>query len=97
MSDLNVVAVIEARPESIEEVRAALLELATASREEEGCVAYTLNESITSPGTFVVVETWRSAADLELHSQTPHMAAALGKVGELLAGAPAIHPLTPVG
>ena len=96
MSNLNVVAVIEARPDSVEEVRAALVELATASRSEEGCVSYELNESIAAPGTFVVLEVWRSAADLDLHTQTPHMAAALGKVGNLLAGAPAVHPLTPV-
>lgn len=96
MSNLNVVAIIEAKSDAVDEVRAALRLLVTATRTEEGCVSYDLSESLAAPGTFVAVETWRSEADLDEHSRSPHVQAALGTIGGLLTGAPAIHPLRAV-
>ncbi len=96
MSDLKVVAVIAAKPGSESVVRDALNGLVAPTLEEPGCVAYELYESAAAPGTFVTVETWKAQSDLDAHMQTPHIAAALGIVGEHVAGAPAIHPLTPV-
>ncbi|MBJ8341140.1 antibiotic biosynthesis monooxygenase [Antrihabitans sp. YC3-6] len=96
MSNLNVVAIIEAKPDGVEAVRSALSTLVVATRAEEGCVSYELSESLASPGTFVVVEVWRSQADLAEHAESAHMKAAFAAVGELLASAPAIHPLRPV-
>ncbi len=96
MSNLNVVAIIEAKPDAVDEVRAALSTLVTATRTEEGCVSYQLSESLAAPGTFVVVETWRSKADLDEHASTPHVQAAFAAIGGLIAGAPGIHPLRAV-
>lgn len=93
MSNLNVVAIIEAKPDAIDEVRTALSTLAAATRTEEGCVSYDLSESLAAPGTFVFVETWRSKADLDDHAKTAHVQAAFQAIGGLIAGAPAIHPL----
>ncbi|MBJ8348887.1 putative quinol monooxygenase [Antrihabitans sp. YC2-6] len=93
MSNLNVVAIIEAKPDSVDEVRAALIELVNATRAEEGCVSYDLSESLAAPGTFVAREVWRSQEDLAQHAQSAHVQAAMGTVGSLLAAAPAIHPL----
>ncbi len=96
MSDLPVIALITAKPGSEDLVRSSLQELAAESRKEPGCVSYELHESAAAPGTFVTVEAWKSQADLDGHMQTPHIAAALGKVGDALAAPPAIHPLQPV-
>ena len=98
MADLDVIAVLTAKPGSEALVGAALHELVVATRREEpdACLAYDLYESAAAPGTFLTVERWRSQEDLDAHLQTAHVGAALAAAGEHLDGAPAIHPLTPV-
>jgi len=93
MSDLNVVAVLKAKPGSEDALQAALGSLVGATREEDGCLAYELFASAAEPGTFVTVEKWRSQADLDAHLQTEHVAAALAAGADLFGAAPAIHPL----
>jgi quinol monooxygenase YgiN len=95
--DLPVVAVLVAKAGQEQTVRAALTDLVTPTRGEEGCLSYDLYESGAAPGTFVTLESWRSQADLDAHLQTPHVQAALGAAGDALDGAPGIHPLQPVG
>lgn len=97
MSDLQVVATIPAKPEAVDQIRAALQVLAEATRDEDGCVAYDLFESASAPGTFVTVERWRDAASLDAHLGTPHVAAAFAAADGALSGEVAIHPLQPVG
>jgi quinol monooxygenase YgiN len=96
MSDLNVVAVLKAKPGSEGAIRDALASLVEPTRAEPGNVSYDLHESAAEPGTFITIEKWRSQEDLDAHMQTPHIAAALGAAGDHLAEAPAIHPLVPV-
>ncbi|WP_295693896.1 putative quinol monooxygenase [Lapillicoccus sp.] len=96
MSDLNVIALIPAKPGSEAVVRAALTELVGHTRQEEGCLKYELFESQATPGTFVTVEEWTSQAALDAHMASPHIAAAFAAAGDAMAGAPAIHPLTAV-
>jgi len=94
--DLQVVAVLVAKPGSEEVVRGALTALVPPTRQEPGCLAYDLSESAAAPGTFLTVERWREQADLDAHLQTPHVQQALAAAGDALAGAPGIHPLVPV-
>lgn len=96
MSDLVVVALIPAKPGSEDVVRAALTALVPPSRAEEGCLSYDLYESSSAPGTFVTVEKWRAQSDLDAHMKTPHIAQVFATAGDALAGAPAIHGLTPI-
>lgn len=96
MSDLHVVATICAKPGSESVIRDAFTTLVTASREEDGCLAYDLFESTAAPGTFFMIEAWRSQVDLDAHLQTTHIAAALAASADHLAGDIAIHPLTHV-
>lgn len=96
MSDLVVVAVITAKDGGESAVRDALAALVAPTRAEDGCVDYQLFESQTAPGTFITIERWHGQADLDAHMQTPHIAATFAAAGDSLAGAPAIHSLTPV-
>ena len=96
MSDLQVVATIPAKPEAADAVREALTTLAEATRAEEGCLAYDLFESASTPGTFVTVERWTGSAALDAHMATPHVAAAFAAAAGALSGEVAIHPLQPV-
>ncbi len=97
MSELQAVATIPAKPASVDHIRAALRTLVSATREEEGCLAYDLFESASAPGTFVMVERWRSQDDLDAHFRTPHVAAAFAAADGHLTGEIAVHPLVPVG
>lgn len=91
------VATIPIRADGLDLAREHLPELAAATRAEEGCLAYTVHESGAQPGLFVTVEEWRSAADLEQHLQTPHVARAFEVLGPVLDGEVGIHPLRPLG
>ncbi len=95
MSDIDVVAVLIAKPGSEGIVGAALHDLVAPTRAEPGCVSYELFTSASSAQTFVTIEKWKTEADLAAHMQTPHIAAALVAAGEHLAEAPAIHALVP--
>lgn len=97
MNELHAVAVIPAKPEAAEAIGAALQQLAAATRDEEGCVAYDVFESAAAPGTFVTVERWVDQAAMDAHMQTPHVAAAFAAADGSLAGEVAIHPLRPLG
>ncbi|NGP07659.1 antibiotic biosynthesis monooxygenase [Rhodococcus sp. 14C212] len=96
MTELRVVATISAKPGSEDAVRGALVALAAASRDEDGCVSYELFESASAPGTFVTVEVWTGQEALDAHMTSRHVTSALATVGEHLAAAPVIHPLTAV-
>ncbi len=93
---INVVAVITAKPGSEEAVRDALKGIVGPTREEAGSLSYELSESSVSPGTFITVEQWKDAADIDAHLATEHIRSALAGLGSELAAPPAIHPLTPL-
>lgn len=96
MSDLNVVALLKAKPGSEQIVQDALATLVEPTLAEDGCLAYELHVSAADPATFVTIERWRSQDDLDAHMKTPHIASAFAIAGEHLAAAPEIHPLSKV-
>jgi quinol monooxygenase YgiN len=95
--DLNVVAVLTAKDGHRDRLQKALISLIEPTRAEDGCISYHLFDSQLNENAFITVEVWRSQADLDAHMQTPHIKAVLESAGDALAGAPEIHPLTPVG
>jgi len=92
---LHVVAVIPIDPARAEEAAPVLASLATATRDEEGCLAYDVFESASTPGTFVTVEEWTDQSALDGHLSQPHTASAIETATPMLVGEIAIHPLTP--
>ena len=96
MSELHVVATIPGKPEAAQALGGALSTLATATREEDGCLAYDVFESAAVPGTFVTVERWRDQAALDAHMTSPHIAEAFAATEGALTGDVAIHPLKPL-
>jgi quinol monooxygenase YgiN len=73
MSRLTVVAVVTAKPNSIEEVKAELNALVEPTLKEDGCINYDLHQSIEDPALFVFHENWTSEAHLDTHLQTDHI------------------------
>ena len=88
----EVVGVVDvlASPGRGDEVLAAFEACLTQTHQEEGCLTYALHRDNDNPDHLVLVERWRSQADLDEHMQKPYVAelfAAAGTPG-LLAEAP---------
>jgi quinol monooxygenase YgiN len=96
MPNLDVVAVIAAKPGSEPIVEAALKALVAPSRGEPGCISYELFASASVASTFVTVEKWRSQEDLDAHMASPHMVEAITAAGDHFEAFPAIHTLRPL-
>lgn len=93
MPDIDVIAVIAAKPGSEATVEEALKVLVVASRGDQGCVSYDLFASDSTPGTFVTQEKWQSQADIDAHMASPHIAEVITTLGDHFDGFPAIHTL----
>jgi quinol monooxygenase YgiN len=92
---IHVFAIITAKPGQ----RAQVLEAFQANRPavlaEDGCIEYAAAQDAAGipasrgtfgPDTFVVIERWESAAALQAHAASAHMAAYAAKVKDWLAG-----------
>jgi quinol monooxygenase YgiN len=65
----------EVAPECREQVLAAAVDMARASRAEEGCLSYAFSEDLEHPNRFRVFEEWVDGEALARHFRTPHMKA----------------------
>ncbi|MEU2619669.1 putative quinol monooxygenase [Streptomyces sp. NPDC007157] len=72
-SVLRIVTTATARPGVGRELERMLLELAAATRREDGCLDYRVHRAEQTPDTFVVYEQWTGRQALDAHHATPHM------------------------
>lgn len=79
-----------ARPGQEVALREALIRLTGQSREEVGCLEYTLLEDPDDPARLSIYERWADRAAIDDHDRTPHVAAFVARFDELLA-----EPLAP--
>jgi quinol monooxygenase YgiN len=82
---VHILATFEAKPGREKDVEAVLRGLIDPTHQEEGCICYLLQRRMDRPGTFYLVEKWRSAADLRKHLASPHLSAAMARKDELFA------------
>lgn len=73
-----------------QDVLALARPLMAATRQETGCVSYTLFDDPGDPHRMVFVEEWTSKEALKQHLTTPHIAEWRAKVKDLLAAPTAI-------
>lgn len=81
---LIVAGEVEIDPSNHDDAIEAARNVMAATREEEGCLEYTIAADLDDPARFVIVERWASPDALEAHFATPHMAefqAAMGGLG----------------
>ena len=93
---IYVIATLTARPDTVDATRDALASLVEPTLSEDGCVAYTLTQSVDDSTVFRTVEQWRDQASADAHMGTPHVQAALAAAGDLLGAAPDIRSFAPV-
>jgi quinol monooxygenase YgiN len=72
---LIVAGTVRVPPANVDTFRPHMVAMMTASRAEDGCIAYGYAEDVGEPGLIHVFEAWRDQAALEVHFATPHMAA----------------------
>jgi len=78
------------------EVREALAKLQSLSRNDPGCLEYTVFTDDQRSGTFVLFEGWSSRQDLADHNDKSHVKDFVQMVTPLLATPFSVTPLTPL-
>jgi quinol monooxygenase YgiN len=69
MPDVVVIATAKAKPGNESELERALREVAKPTRQQPGCVRFSLYRSEDDPGVVVGVERWKTKADHDRHLQ----------------------------
>jgi len=96
MSPLIVIATVVAKRESSQQLRNELLKLVAPTRQEEGCINYTLHQDNEDPAVFIFYETWQSPVHLEKHIASEHYRAYANAAESLIAGK-AVNKTTLIG
>lgn len=90
---IGIVATLKVKPGKESEFEGVFLDLqASVKKNEPGALQYEVFRS-KQPSTYIVMEQYKSEADLAAHRATPHMAAAGPKLGAVLDGRPQIEIL----
>lgn len=95
-SPVHVVATLQSRPEHIDALAHVLRELAGASRGRSGNLRFEVHQQGADPAQFITIEQWDSVAAADAHMTSPHVGAALGKLGPLLTAPPQLVRYTQV-
>ncbi|MYL48121.1 antibiotic biosynthesis monooxygenase [Halobacillus litoralis] len=80
---ITINAIIQAKQGQEEALFMELKKVVEPSREETGCVEYTLHQSLDEDGTFVFYETWEDEAALKAHVESEHYKAYRQATSEL--------------
>ncbi len=75
MSRRAIVANIQAHPDQIAWVQAALEKLILTTRAEPGCLQYDLHQDDDNPAHFMFFKKWESREAWQTHMKAPHLAA----------------------
>lgn len=70
---ITLMAKIVAKSEKVDFVKDILVDLVDKTRNEEGCIGYTLHQDINAPAVFIFYETWESMELLEKHGESEHL------------------------
>jgi quinol monooxygenase YgiN len=81
---LSVIAYITAKAGHQDQVREALLDLVSQTRNEKGCVNYDLHQSQENASEFAIYENWNKSTDLDAHAKSAHLQAFTRIAGHLL-------------
>ncbi|HEY0702795.1 MAG TPA: putative quinol monooxygenase [Candidatus Acidoferrales bacterium] len=92
MSEVRVIARIQAREGKAQELKPLLRGLLAPTRAEAGCKYYNLFES-QYPGIFYFDEVWESQAHLDKHAQSNHLKSTAAKLKDLVQAPPEVNIL----
>ena len=81
---------ITAKPGHGDQLRAALLELEAATRQELGCIEFSFFQAISDPDAFVLLEHFADEHAFKLHMTLEHTRSFFGTNAERVAGIKAV-------
>lgn len=84
--NINLTAVIKAKPGNAELVKGLLLKLVEGSTKEEACIQYDLHQSADDENIFIFHEIWDGENGLALHNSQPHLKEFQAAVAAILDG-----------
>jgi len=94
-SPVHIVATIKPKPRFYNEGLEALKRLLEPTRAEIGCIRFDVFEDADRL-QYVLVEHFKSQADLEFHYEQPYTKSVFALYETILENAPEIHYLTPI-
>ncbi|CAN8065729.1 unnamed protein product [Agarophyton chilense] len=72
VTEINLIATLTIKPEFVKDVKKTFFKLVTESRKEDGNISYEPMQGVEKTNIIVVVETWKSKEDLQLHFDSKH-------------------------
>jgi quinol monooxygenase YgiN len=94
---IHVFAILTAQPGKESILRDTLLAMIEPTKKEPGCISYMLHEDPKNPSAYYFFEIYKDQAATDFHMNSPYLAAALAKVGPILAGTPVIAQTKLIG
>jgi quinol monooxygenase YgiN len=89
-ADMIILAEARARPGKEEELARALREVAGPTRQQPGCVGFSLWRRQDAPATIVGFERWASRGDHQRHLKGAHVELLMRRMADILAEPPRI-------
>lgn len=74
-----------------EQFRGEIEALITSSKKEEGCLDYSLYESVSNQNEFVMIENWETQASIEQHNSNPLLKAFAQNLANYSLKQPVLH------
>lgn len=72
---IAVVAIVDAKPDFVDQTEAEIRTCVKLTRQEQGCLLYNCHKDLNVPGRFVFIEQWSDLDALASHEKTPHFLA----------------------
>lgn len=88
---IRVIALFQAKPGKLDELKRLLTQFIEPTCKEEGCLVYELHQNPVDPDDLAFIEEWKSHETLDAHLKSKHILAAIPLVGELVTKAPDIR------
>ena len=88
---IHILAQFSVKEDKVSEFIELCKELVKESRQEEGCVAYNLEQNREKDNHFVFVEQWKSERDIEIHNASKHFTKIVPMLIELCEKDPTIE------
>jgi quinol monooxygenase YgiN len=89
-TDIIIIATATALPGKEKELEKALCDVANPTRDQKGCVEFSLFRSKENPGIIVGLERWSSDEEHNRHLQGEHVKKLFAAMGAVLAAPPVI-------
>ena len=95
-TEIVILATAKAIPGKVTTLREALMEVATPTRAQKGCIRFDLFQSAQDPHAIIALEHWASKEDHEKHLQGEHVKTLMSRFDGVLAAPPEFLPMLPL-